>query len=1057
MGEKEIRWAAVVALCLASLAWAQAGLVAHSDGSRYTLTLDGQTPFHVTDRPIVNERLIGVPGSPAVAAVWDELNQGQPRHMYAISLDGRSLSRVRQADLTIRLRSVGFDPLEGVPMVPAAMRAGEGGEGGLYIVQFHTPAIEAYRQSIRALGGEVYQYMANQAHLVRMTPAVRAEVERLESVRWVGPVHPAYKVDVTVMDDILGGQQHARRYYVKVLEPGLAMKRVVADRIEAVGGVVDVLGAGGTLLQATMTPGQLRRILDMSEVQFVDPWTEPEEDMDIARQIGGADYIEAAGGYSGQGVRAEVMDSGLRTTHVDFQSRPILIHGSNGSDPSHGTSVTGIVFGDGTGSAQARGMLPDSDAIIFSYYGSFSDRWQHTAELVDPAGPYRTVFQTNSWGGARTFNYTVESQAMDELLFDHDIVITQSQSNAGNQDSRPQAWAKNIVSVGGVYHYNTLTKTDDCWCSGGSTGPAADGRIKPDLTHFYDDTYTCSSSGDTAYREFGGTSGATPITAGHFGLIFQMWADGIFGNPVSGGDVFDERPHMTTAKALMINTASQYDFTGTGHDHSRFRQGWGMADVGTLYDLRDEIFVLNEDDVLTELSSQTYQVTVLTGTPEMKVTMVYADPAGNPGGGVARINDLSLRVTSPSGDVYWGNNGLDVGVWSTTGGSSNTVDTVENVFVENPETGDWLVEVLADEINEDGHVETPGLDADYALVVTGGFVEPPALVVRLPDGVPELVAPGDAVTIPVQIIAGSEAVVPGSEMAYYRDDGGSFSAIPLTHMGGISYSATLPGPSCSDVPEFYISAEGDGGTVVTNPPNAPVGTYTYNIGEIITIVADDFENDAGWTVDNQNLSTGAWARVVPSGSSGGRSDPPADADGSGKCWVTGNGFDEDVDGGPTILTTSAYDMTGAIDPTISFALWFKTNDPTSDTFTLEVSDNDGSSWTTVGQLGTTGGWDVQTFRLLDYATLSDVIRLRFSTLDNPNDSVTEAGIDALSITDFVCDDACGPDWNGDTVLDSKDFIAFLNDFVAGNADYDGDTTTNSQDFVAFLNDFVAGC
>ena len=52
---------------------------------------------------------------------------------------------------------------------------------------------------------------------------------------------------------------------------------------------------------------------------------------------------------------------------------------------------------------------------------------------------------------------------------------------------------------------------------------------------------------------------------------------------------------------------------------------------------------------------------------------------------------------------------------------------------------------------------------------------------------------------------------------------------------------------------------------------------------------------------------------------------------------------------------------------------------------------------------------------------------------------------------------CPPDYNGDTVLDSKDFIAFLNDFTAGNADYNGDTVTDSKDFIAFLNDFVAGC
>jgi endonuclease/exonuclease/phosphatase family metal-dependent hydrolase len=53
--------------------------------------------------------------------------------------------------------------------------------------------------------------------------------------------------------------------------------------------------------------------------------------------------------------------------------------------------------------------------------------------------------------------------------------------------------------------------------------------------------------------------------------------------------------------------------------------------------------------------------------------------------------------------------------------------------------------------------------------------------------------------------------------------------------------------------------------------------------------------------------------------------------------------------------------------------------------------------------------------------------------------------------------SCPPDWNGDTVLNSLDFIAFLNDFTAGNADYNGDTTTNSLDFISFLNDFTAGC
>jgi len=55
--------------------------------------------------------------------------------------------------------------------------------------------------------------------------------------------------------------------------------------------------------------------------------------------------------------------------------------------------------------------------------------------------------------------------------------------------------------------------------------------------------------------------------------------------------------------------------------------------------------------------------------------------------------------------------------------------------------------------------------------------------------------------------------------------------------------------------------------------------------------------------------------------------------------------------------------------------------------------------------------------------------------------------------------ACPADFNGDTVVNTLDFVAFLNAFVAqdGSADFNGDTVVNTLDFVAFLNAFVAGC
>jgi hypothetical protein len=308
---------------------------------------------------------------------------------------------------------------------------------------------------------------------------------------------------------------------------------------------------------------------------------------------------------------------------------------------------------------------------------------------------------------------------MDDILFLNDILITQSQSNAGSQLSRPQAWAKNIVSVGGVRHFNTLRTDDDRWNRSGSIGPAADGRIKPDLAHFYDSVFTTTSTNDTAYTpSFGGTSAATPIVAGHFGIFFEMWHNGLFGNP-TGDTVFDSRPHMTTAKAMLINTARQWKFANDGRDLNRMHQGWGRPDLQNLYNLRDRMLVVDQADVLRNLEYRAHQVAA-DGAAPLRATLVYPDPSGTTSSSQHRINDVSLTLVSPSGEVYYGNYGLLSGMWSKPGGEgTDTRNTVENVFIANPEAGVWTIYVTADEVNEDGHRATPEIDVTYSLVVSG--------------------------------------------------------------------------------------------------------------------------------------------------------------------------------------------------------------------------------------------------------------------------------------------------------------------------------------------------
>ena len=716
----------LLALALPALALPSPDLVVRKEAGRSELWV-GTTRLVETGAEIVEARSLAVPGARVAVVLWTErAPDGTRAGRYAVSFDGASYSRVRPARNRLALKRASFDPLEGTPDLSTSPLAGG---GNVYLVQFHTQSLAAYRDELARLGCDVRHFLPYQAHLVRMSRTQAERVRALEFVRWVGEYHPEYRLEPAILVDLRSGTPLDEAVYnVQVFEKGPAEKRVVAERIAALGGEVVASIPHGYLLQARLTEQHLRQVAGWDEVVWIDRWQPPATDMDKVRVDGGANLVEANGGFTGSGVAGEAFDTGVLAGHGDFQSNPPLIHNGNSSDTSHGTSVAGIVFGDGSGNGTARGLLPDGTHVFASFY-NLSDRYAHTAQLLQP--PYEAVFQTNSWGSGLTTDYTSVSMELDDVVFDHEIVIVQSQSNTGSQDSRPQAWSKNVVSVGGIRHFNTQSTADDAWQGAGSIGPAADGRVKPDLAYWYDSIFTTANSGGYT-SSFGGTSAAAPMTAGHFGLFFQMWHENAFGNDPTGATVFESRPHATTARAFVINGAERYDFQGAGHDLARVHQGWGRANLANLWDARDKLFFVDETDVLENLESSTYSLVVGPGEPALRVTLVYLDLPGTTSSSVHRINDLTLRVGSPDGKTFWGNRNLKKGNWSLEGGGPNTKDVVENVFVQDPLAGVWTVEVLADEVNADAHVETPEVDADYALVVSGTLGEAGGCVAPLP-------------------------------------------------------------------------------------------------------------------------------------------------------------------------------------------------------------------------------------------------------------------------------------------------------------------------------------
>jgi hypothetical protein len=398
----------------------------------------------------------------------------------------------------------------------------------------------------------------------------------------------------------------------------------------------------------------------------------------------------------------------------------------------HGSHVAGTIAGDNFAHPLlhdgADGMAPGAKLVIQDG-GVKTDNCGDLPGIGCPVVDLNPIFQqaydqgarlhSNSWGdneNGRTQNdYTSASGDVDEFMWNHkDFLIFFA---AGNQGQGPgevgsPSTAKNGVSVGATQRAGAAGEI----AFFSSCGPTADGRIKPDIMVPGLDILSANNDGNVSSnncdtRTMNGTSMAAPGAVGLTALVRQYYTDGWYpGGAANEAQGFT--PSAALLKATVINSA--VPMPGGKRPVRALCQGWGRVLLENALFFTGQgrkLWVLDDSQGFTTAQdkARTFRFRVGKGAEPLKITLVWTDFPSTPAAGVNLVNDLDLTVSGPKKKVWLGNVFADG--QSTSGGSPDRLNTVEQVQLDNPAPGLYTVTIRASNVPEGPQ--------PFALVVTG--------------------------------------------------------------------------------------------------------------------------------------------------------------------------------------------------------------------------------------------------------------------------------------------------------------------------------------------------
>ena len=301
----------------------------------------------------------------------------------------------------------------------------------------------------------------------------------------------------------------------------------------------------------------ISEINDVWFIEPIDPPSVPENKTARTLHRSNAVNTQYVGGkkYNGEGINIMMQDDGLVGPHIDRQGRldqSFCIGCSSNSNDDHGDHVSGTIMGAGNLDPTTKGM---ADGSFLYVYGSSNNNYYDVPTIYQNND---VIITSKSYSNGCNAGYTSLAEDLDAQINQHPSLIhVFSAGNNGTSDcgyGAGSGWgnvtgghkqAKNVICVANLTQISNLAGSS-------SRGPAADGRIKPDIGA--KGTSVNSTLTDNTYGSFTGTSMACPGIAGCMAQLYQAYKE-LNGNA---------NPPSDLMKCIMLNRLRQHGVEDEG-------------------------------------------------------------------------------------------------------------------------------------------------------------------------------------------------------------------------------------------------------------------------------------------------------------------------------------------------------------------------------------------------------------------------------------------------------------------------------------------------------------